>query len=666
MNQQAAQKKIRSIAYINSVNKWWGPDIIYDSFGLNSNYDIVILSFWLSQQGAFDSVKLYENIYENLGTKQFGCSNSEAQKTILDLFHQKQKKLFIAAFGGTDFPTSQNPLDVANKLSDWVKNNPYIDGIDIDYEDNEAILNGTGVQWLIIFQQQLRLRLGNQYIITHAPQAPYFSKQYYQEGGYYKLHKQVGHSIDWYNIQFYNQGDSNTYDTFDKLFISSGPPFLGTSYKEIIQINQIPIEKLVLGKPATKQDVYNTGYVNPYDLGKLVRQAEINLQLQVPAFFIWQLKSDIQGIFIKSFYEGYNFLIKSDTQNSCQQPKTNNQNLKYTQQSYQNQVNPNPNENINSIQNNLLNDNANKYKQNNQTNYSDLCTENKILSKIAYITQMKSWWGPSVIESFGGNSIYDMLIMNVWVSSGQGLDVLQAYQNVYNYLGTNQFGSNNQQVQQYLKQIFTKNSKKLLIRLFGGSEFPTNKNPSSVALNLAQYLNTLPYIDGVSIDYEDEFEIGTGKGVTWLINFTKALRQNIIHRNFIIIYEAQASYFSKKSYPQGGYWLINSQIGDLIDFYDIQFRIQETINNNLQCSDQLIQIPIYKEIIQDCKIPRNKIFFKSNIQNVGQLNPILLGKQFKQILKEQQQKIIYGYSTNSFQNDQNCSFLTQFLIGYNQ
>ncbi|EAR98196.1 chitinase-like protein cluster protein (macronuclear) [Tetrahymena thermophila SB210] len=664
MDQQTIHKNKRSIAYINSVNKWWGADIIYDSFGLNSNYDIIILSFWLSQQGAFDAVKLYETIYQNLGTEQFGCSNSEVQKNILDLFHQKQKKLFIAAFGGTDFPTSQNPLDVANKLSDWIKSNPYIDGVDIDYEDNEAILNGTGVQWLIAFQQQIRFRLGNKYIITHAPQAPYFSKQYYQGGGYYNLHKQVGNSIDWYNIQFYNQGDSNTYDSFEKLFVCSGPPFLETSYREIIQINQIPIEKLVLGKPATKQDVYNTGYVNPYDLGKIIRYAEINLQFQVPAFFIWQLKSDSQGIFINSFFEGYNNIIKNDSQNSIQQYNTNNQDRSYQQQIYQNLTNPNSNKNIIALQTNQFNNQSNLCKLNNQTVFCDLHTQNKILSKIAYISQMKSWWGPTVIDSFGGNSLYDILIMNVWVSSGQGLDVLHAYQNIYNYLGTNQFGSNNQQVQQYLKQIFSKNSKKLLIRLFGSSEFPTSKNPSTVALSLVQYLNFLPFIDGVCIDYEDEHGIGTGKGATWLIDFTKTLKQNLTNRNLIIIYEAQASYFSRQSYPQGGYWLINSQIGNLIDFYDIQFKIQEMLNDH-QCG-QLNQLSIYKEIIQDCKIPQNKIIFKSNSQSAGQINPVQLGNQFKKTQKEQQQQIIFGYSVNQYQNDSSCPFLTQFLIGYNQ
>lgn len=72
--------------------------------------------------------------------------------------------------------------------------------------------------------------------------------------------------IDWYNVQFYNQGD-NSYDSFEKLFIESGRWFYGTSYKEIIEKAGVPLNKIVLGKPATKGDAYNTGYTDPKVLG---------------------------------------------------------------------------------------------------------------------------------------------------------------------------------------------------------------------------------------------------------------------------------------------------------------------------------------------------------------------------------------------------------------
>jgi chitinase len=51
------------------------------------------------------------------------------------------------------------------------------------------------------------------HIITHAPQAPYFSTEAYKNGGYTKIHQKVGHTINFYNIQFYNQGNTQ-YNTF--------------------------------------------------------------------------------------------------------------------------------------------------------------------------------------------------------------------------------------------------------------------------------------------------------------------------------------------------------------------------------------------------------------------------------------------------------------------
>ena len=42
------------------------------------------------------------------------------------------------------------------------------------------------------------------------------------------VHKAVGNTIDFYNVQFYNQGDTR-YDTYNTLFLQSGSTFSGTS-----------------------------------------------------------------------------------------------------------------------------------------------------------------------------------------------------------------------------------------------------------------------------------------------------------------------------------------------------------------------------------------------------------------------------------------------------
>ena len=43
------------------------------------------------------------------------------------------------------------------------------------------------------------------YIVTHAPVAPWFSPGKYPNGAYLTVDQTVGNLIDWYNVQFYNR-----------------------------------------------------------------------------------------------------------------------------------------------------------------------------------------------------------------------------------------------------------------------------------------------------------------------------------------------------------------------------------------------------------------------------------------------------------------------------
>lgn len=79
------------------------------------------------------------------------------------------------------------------------------------------------------------------------------------------VHKAVGNLIDFYNVQFYNQGDTG-YGNYSELFLKATGTFSGTSYFELMN-RGIPARKIVMGKPATQGDVMNTGYVTPQNLG---------------------------------------------------------------------------------------------------------------------------------------------------------------------------------------------------------------------------------------------------------------------------------------------------------------------------------------------------------------------------------------------------------------
>ena len=60
----------------------------------------------------------------------------------------------------------------------------------------------------------------------------------------------MGNKIDFYNVQFYNQGNT-TYDTYDSLFVDSGHLNPESALYQLIDQGVQP-EKIVLGKPVTQ------------------------------------------------------------------------------------------------------------------------------------------------------------------------------------------------------------------------------------------------------------------------------------------------------------------------------------------------------------------------------------------------------------------------------
>ena len=79
----------------------------------------------------------------------------------------------VSAFGSTDAPTSNgaDPIETANTMAAFVQQFGF-DGIDVDYEDFNAINSGTGdaENWLISFTNQLRSQLpaGRKYSLSSA------------------------------------------------------------------------------------------------------------------------------------------------------------------------------------------------------------------------------------------------------------------------------------------------------------------------------------------------------------------------------------------------------------------------------------------------------------------------------------------------------------------
>ncbi|KAJ7724377.1 glycoside hydrolase family 18 protein, partial [Mycena metata] len=180
--------------------------------------------------------------------------------------------LIVSAFGSGSSPTSQDPTTVANYIANYVLTYN-LDGVDIDYEDFPALESaGTAVPWLSTLTTVLRQKLPKgQYILTHAPVAPWFSPGLWPGNGYLGVNAAVGSLIDWYNVQFYNQGDSE-YVTCAGLLTASSSTWPESALFQIAT-NGVPLNKLVIGKGATGADA-TTGYMDPATLATCVAQAK--------------------------------------------------------------------------------------------------------------------------------------------------------------------------------------------------------------------------------------------------------------------------------------------------------------------------------------------------------------------------------------------------------
>lgn len=67
--------------------------------------------------------------------------------------------------------------------------------------------------------------------------------------------------IDFYNIQFYNQGRTS-YLNYNGLFEKSIGWAKGTSVQEIAS-KDIPLDKIVVGKPASIYDAHPSAFMKP-------------------------------------------------------------------------------------------------------------------------------------------------------------------------------------------------------------------------------------------------------------------------------------------------------------------------------------------------------------------------------------------------------------------
>ncbi|KAH9856027.1 glycoside hydrolase [Lenzites betulinus] len=250
---------VPSSAFVVYTDKFVSADVLPPATSL-AGFNVVALSF-LTLNGALDQAGA------------FAALSADARAAKKAEYQAAGINIVVSAFGETDKPTTSgaDPTSTANTMAQFVVANA-LDGIDVDYEDLDAMNKGDGAAeaWVTTFTQTLRQTLPQgQFILTHAPLAPWLSpNQQFAAGAYLTIHKNVGSMIDWYNIQFYNQG---LYADCDGLLNTSGGAFPGSSLFEIAA-NGVDLNKLVIGKPGGVSDA-NDGFIDPATLGTCVAQA---------------------------------------------------------------------------------------------------------------------------------------------------------------------------------------------------------------------------------------------------------------------------------------------------------------------------------------------------------------------------------------------------------
>lgn len=116
------------------------------SYADNNQYNVINLAFVLAEKAA-DIALIWSDplLYFGATDCPFGQTKAQIQTNLTEYYHGDNTKIMVSAFGATEFPTTQG-LDAektCTKLANFVKDNK-LDGIDIDWEDNAAMENGTG------------------------------------------------------------------------------------------------------------------------------------------------------------------------------------------------------------------------------------------------------------------------------------------------------------------------------------------------------------------------------------------------------------------------------------------------------------------------------------------------------------------------------------------
>lgn len=262
-----------AVGYVNRFSMT-DLDLLVDP---TSGYTHLLFAFWTVGSGPVDAARIW------VANRLFSDQRIQAAR-------QRGVKFMISCGGGTETPQFKVAgTEYGRRAAEFALQNGF-DGIDFDIEGFKSGNDGKGTKWLVDATREAKTVFPNA-ILSHAPQAPYFTDSF--SSNYLDVHKQAGNLIDFYNIQFYNQGGSR-YDTYQTLFEVSDGWSTGTAVRQILQ-KGIPISHIVVGKPVTAKGVGNTGFVPMNQLANFFQTARMNSILP-RGFMGWQWYLDIKNL----------------------------------------------------------------------------------------------------------------------------------------------------------------------------------------------------------------------------------------------------------------------------------------------------------------------------------------------------------------------------------
>lgn len=301
--------------------------------------------------------------------------------------------------------------------------------------------------------------------------------------------------IQFYNVQFYNQG-TTSYNNAAGLFNNSGGWAPGTSVNEIIA-RGVASNKIVVGKPATVADASSGSYMTASSISSAIL-ANYQFNGWQTGVMFWQYSSDPNGTIISDAITPLLSLLNStspvntttntttnstnsNSTNSTNSTGTNSTNATKTNTTNTNSTNTNS---TNSTNTNNTNNNTTKTNSTNSTNTTNTNSTNTTNSsskttltypiRWTYISKITEWstikgLAKSLgIPGYAPTHIYNYVCLGFWTYSYGPVESAYLWHNPIGYFGTGSpFGSTNTQIRTNIKQIFASKGIKLMLGVFG-------------------------------------------------------------------------------------------------------------------------------------------------------------------------------------------------------